>query len=139
MNLSNQKTTQKISIWALVFTLTVVLSVFLLMIPAEGKTILDHAGEAVSDVGSELGEAVSDVEEAVSDVGDGIGEAVSDLTEGSDGIVSDDDGVIGNETETDVVTTEEGLPVWVGVLIALAIVAVVIVLIVVLVPKKKER
>ena len=138
MNLSNKKTAKRISVWTLVFTLALTLVMACFILPAQGKNFMDRTGDALSDVGNGIGEALSDVGDAVRDVGNGIGDAVSDMGDGTDGHVKDSDGLIGNETETDV-AKDEGMPAWVGIVIALAIVAVVIILIVVLMPKKKER
>lgn len=129
---------KRISVWTLIFSLALTLTLMAMTIPAHGKTFMDRTGEAVSDIGSGVGEAMSDVGDAVSDIGSGIGEAVSDMTHGSDGDVKDSDGIIGNETGTDA-SDDEGIPAWIGIVIALAIVAVVIILIVVLIPKKKNR
>ncbi|MBQ9085991.1 MAG: hypothetical protein IJY47_02260 [Clostridia bacterium] len=138
MNLSNKKTSQKISIWTLVFTLALTLTAMVFILPAHGKSFLNDAGEAISDVGSGIGDAVSDVGDAVSDIGSGVGDAVSDLTDDTDGDVKDSDGIIGNEQET-TPAEDDGMPGWIGIVITLVIVAAVIVLIVVLIPKKRDR
>ena len=75
MNLSNKKTAKRISVWTLVFTLALTLVMMSLTLPTQGKNVMDRTGDAISDVGNGIEEAMSDVGDAVSDVGNGIGEA----------------------------------------------------------------
>lgn len=138
MDLCNKKTAKRISVWTLVFTVALVLTMTCFTISAQGKSFMDRTGDAISDVGNGVGNAVSDVGDALSDVGSGMGDAMSDMADGTDGAVKDSDGIIGNETET-AAPEDEGMPGWLGIVIALAIVGAVILLIVILIPKKKDR
>ena len=112
MNLSNKKTAKRISVWTLVFTLALTLVMMSLTLPTQGKNVMDRTGDAISDVGNGIEEAMSDVGDAVSDVGNGIGEAVSDIGDVTDAQVKDSDGIIENESDTDATAEEGGMPAW---------------------------
>ncbi len=145
MELLQKKKSGRISVWLLVFA--VVLSVLSasLILPTHAAGMMDNAREDVRNAGRGVGEAVSDVGqgvgEAVSDVGEGVSEALSDMgMDATDGAVSDQDGIIGNEGSETTDGNEESTRIgWLGIVIAIVVVLVVIVLIVLLIPKKKDR
>ena len=140
---------QRISIWVLIFALTLTFITSTLIIPVSANN-MGSLGKAAEDMGSGVGEAISDVGdgigEAISDVGDGMSEAISDVGSGNDdGDVNDSDGMIGNsdsgadktpETDAD---DKNGNGGWIALAIAIVVIVAVVVLIVVLIPRRKDN
>ena len=139
---------RRISIWVLVFALMLVCISSTLIFPASAANM---AGRT-DGMGSDAGEAMSDVgdgmSEAISDVGEGMSEAISDALNGDDdGKVNDTDGLIGNAdsgadkapaTDTDTADNGNGNGGWIALAIAIVVVVAVVVLVIVLIPRRKD-
>ena len=132
-----RRSKRRISVWGLVFAVLLTVIMQTLMIPCSANII-----DGVRNAGEEIGDKVSDMAHDAESKGEElITDAESKLEDSSDGKVEDSDGLIGNETQSNTDTNENGGMGKVGqiALIVLAVAAIIAVIVIITVVSRKKK
>ena len=132
-----RRSKRRISVWGLVFAVLLTVIMQTLMIPCSANII-----DGVRNAGEEIGDKVSDMARDAESKGEElITDAESKLEDSSDGKVEDSDGLIGNETQSNTDTNENGGMGKVGqiALIVLAVAAIIAVIVIITVVSRKKK
>ena len=144
--LIKQKNARRLSVWLLIFSLLAMTATSALTIHAtpfmqNAQDRAHEAGQAAGDMARGITDGVGN---AARDAADGVDRAVRDVTGGAmrseNGTVSDDDGVIGNESNAaaDAATDTQATVGRIALIVVIVAAIIAVIIIVLLIPKKRK-